>query len=56
MLFIRSAPPLSHIVCCNDAHVVVREAIYRLCCEHNLILLEDDPYRYLEFADERTPR
>jgi len=29
-----------------------RHEIYRLCCEYNLLLLEDDPYYYLQFEDK----
>jgi len=29
-----------------------RKEIYQLCCEYNLILLEDDPYFYLQFEEK----
>jgi len=29
-----------------------RQEIYRLCCEYNLLLLEDDPYYYLQFEEK----
>lgn len=29
-----------------------RREIYRLCCEYNLLLLEDDPYYYLQFEEK----
>ena len=29
-----------------------RKEIYQLCCDYNLILLEDDPYYYLQFEDK----
>jgi kynurenine/2-aminoadipate aminotransferase len=30
-----------------------RQEIYRLCCEYNLLLLEDDPYYYLQFEEKQ---
>jgi len=30
-----------------------RKEIYRLCCEYNLLLLEDDPYFYLQFEEKQ---
>ena len=34
-----------------------RKEIYQLCCDYNLLLLEDDPYYYLQFGekDSRPP-
>jgi len=34
-----------------------RREIYQLCCQYNLLLLEDDPYYYLQFGekDSRPP-
>lgn len=32
-----------------------RRAIYSICCEHNILLLEDDPYWDLRFTDQTTP-
>jgi kynurenine/2-aminoadipate aminotransferase len=34
-----------------------RREIYALCCQYNLLLLEDDPYYYLQFSEagERPP-
>eukprot|EP00092_Neocalanus_flemingeri_P004236 GFUD01004556.1.p1 GENE.GFUD01004556.1~~GFUD01004556.1.p1 ORF type:complete len:438 (-),score=98.23 GFUD01004556.1:51-1364(-) len=29
-----------------------RREIYQLCCEYNLLLLEDDPYYYLQFEEK----
>ena len=29
-----------------------RREIYHLCCEYNLLLLEDDPYYYLQFEEK----
>jgi len=29
-----------------------RKEIYDLCCQYNLLILEDDPYYYLQFGDE----
>lgn len=29
-----------------------RREIYRLCCQYNLLLLEDDPYYYLQFGPD----
>ena len=31
-----------------------RKEIYQLCCEYNLLLLEDDPYYYLQFGDKES--
>lgn len=31
-----------------------REAIYAICSKFNIIILEDDPYRYLYFGEEGT--
>ena len=31
-----------------------RKEIYQLCCDYNLLLLEDDPYYYLQFGDKDT--
>ena len=31
-----------------------RNEIYQLCCDYNLLLLEDDPYYYLQFGDKDT--
>jgi len=31
-----------------------RKEIYQLCCEYNLLLLEDDPYYYLQFGPDET--
>ena len=34
-----------------------RREIYELCCQYNLLLLEDDPYYFLQFGakDQRPP-
>jgi len=32
-----------------------RQEIYRICCKHDLLILEDDPYYFLQFAEERVP-
>jgi kynurenine/2-aminoadipate aminotransferase len=32
-----------------------KREIYRIACEYDLIILEDDPYRYLEFGSSRAP-
>ncbi|XP_040573353.1 kynurenine/alpha-aminoadipate aminotransferase, mitochondrial [Lepeophtheirus salmonis] len=29
--------------------------IYEICCEKDILILEDDPYYYLQFAKERVP-
>jgi DNA-binding transcriptional MocR family regulator len=31
-----------------------REAIYRICQEHDIYIIEDDPYHYLQFSLENT--
>merc|ERR1712213_14671 len=31
-----------------------RKEIYQLCCEYNLLLLEDDPYYFLQFGDKES--
>eukprot|EP00510_Aplanochytrium_minuta_P002320 CAMPEP_0184014912 /NCGR_PEP_ID=MMETSP0954-20121128/5987_1 /TAXON_ID=627963 /ORGANISM="Aplanochytrium sp, Strain PBS07" /LENGTH=429 /DNA_ID=CAMNT_0026295575 /DNA_START=5 /DNA_END=1294 /DNA_ORIENTATION=+ len=31
-----------------------KREIYSICCEHNLLLLEDDPYYYLQFKENRV--
>jgi len=31
-----------------------RKEIYQLCCDYNLLLLEDDPYYYLQFGEKDT--
>lgn len=32
-----------------------RKQIYKLACQHDLIILEDDPYYYLQFGKDRPP-
>ncbi len=32
-----------------------RQEIYNLAAEHDLLILEDDPYFYLQFEDVRPP-
>eukprot|EP00949_MAST-11_sp_MAST-11-sp1_P003677 g3677.t1 len=32
-----------------------RRALYDVCCKHDLLIIEDDPYRFLEFGSARTP-
>ena len=31
-----------------------RKEIYQLCCDYNLLLLEDDPYYYLQFGEKES--
>ena len=31
-----------------------RNEIYKLCCDYNLLLLEDDPYYYLQFGEKQS--
>ena len=32
-----------------------RQQIYSICRQHDVIILEDDPYFYLQFAKDGTP-
>lgn len=45
---------------CSCAGVVTpthrRQQIYSVCRRHDVIILEDDPYFYLQFAEGGTPR
>lgn len=37
-------------------HCSPRRAVYDICCEYNLVILEDDPYFYLQYTKPRLPR
>ncbi len=30
-----------------------KREIYRVCCEHDILILEDDPYFYMQFVEEQ---
>ncbi|KAK9704210.1 Aminotransferase class I and II [Popillia japonica] len=32
-----------------------KREIYKICCEYNILILEDDPYFFMHFLDELTP-
>ncbi|XP_017775231.1 PREDICTED: kynurenine/alpha-aminoadipate aminotransferase, mitochondrial [Nicrophorus vespilloides] len=32
-----------------------RKEIYSICCKYNILILEDDPYYFLNFSDKLTP-
>ncbi|EGD78132.1 hypothetical protein PTSG_09009 [Salpingoeca rosetta] len=32
-----------------------RHRVYELCCEHDIIIMEDDPYFYLQYTSPRLP-
>ncbi len=32
-----------------------KREIYRICCEHNILILEDDPYYYMQFGEKEEP-
>ena len=31
-----------------------KRAIYRLACQYDMLILEDDPYYYMQFGEERV--
>lgn len=33
-----------------------KQQLYAIARRHNLIIMEDDPYYYLQFGNTRTPR
>ena len=32
-----------------------KKEIYDICCEYDILILEDDPYFYLQLCEEKTP-
>ena len=32
-----------------------RKAVYRIAQKHNIFILEDDPYYYLQFGEQKLP-
>ena len=46
----------SHPTAARGLRPLHRREVYAICCEHDIIILEDDPYYYLQYSAPRLPR
>lgn len=51
--------PLTHLPGSNPTGTTMplerRQEIYRICCQYNILILEDDAYCFMHFLEENVP-